>query len=461
MTPQPPPDADDWDGYQLAQNQYREFWIRDWFGGLAGSTPFNSILQFKNYRGKFQNYNVYAGGFYTDNAALNSALGVHNEGSSAANGFRKEDFPYPYSTAWQASAPSLSNTALAGGGLPTLAPDRWEDLLTIRRQGGHQAFKPDPRTARLGVGRYFFNSRTSNGGFNWMPEHSFAAGLRPVNSGNMARGPIAKYPEVTGHTSVNLTLVSGAQYRPAMFERNVPGDGSGSYYQDNDGIVRPGDNHFQAWSDSVYNQTSARPVVLNRPFRSVGELGLVFRDLPHKTLDLSSEVSSDAALLDFFCLNESPAVIGGVVNINKAPIEVLKSLLQETARDLAATNLISDSEAQALAKDLAARRADTLANQMATIVQLTATNTVTAADGGVYPGIKTRREAVVRSLASIHNERTWNLFIDVIAQTGKFSTGAKRLNDFSVEGERRYWLHIAIDRYTGEVVDELREMVLE
>ncbi len=47
-----------------------------------------------------------------------------------------------------------------------------------------------------------------------------------------------------------------------------------------------------------------RPVVLNRAFRAVGELGYAFRDLPFKSLDFWSPDSADAALLDVFCLEE-------------------------------------------------------------------------------------------------------------------------------------------------------------
>ena len=45
--------------------------------------------------------------------------------------------------------------------------------------------------------------------------------------------------------------------------------------------------------------------------------------------------------------------------------------------------------------------------------------------------------------------RTWNLFIDVIAQTGRYSpdaTSVTEVNKFTVEGEKRYWLHIALGR---------------
>ena len=36
--------------------------------------------------------------------------------------------------------------------------------------------------------------------------------------------------------------------------------------------------------------------------------------------------------------------------------------------------------------------------------------------------------------------------IDVIAQTGRFAPNAQALTDFTVEGEKRYWLHIALGR---------------
>jgi hypothetical protein len=51
--------------------------------------------------------------------------------------------------------------------------------------------------------------------------------------------------------------------------------------------------------------------------------------------------------------------------------------------------------------------------------------------------------------------------IDVVAQSGRYTSASKTLNDFVVEGERRYWLHVAIDRFTGEVVAEQIEPVSE
>jgi hypothetical protein len=51
--------------------------------------------------------------------------------------------------------------------------------------------------------------------------------------------------------------------------------------------------------------------------------------------------------------------------------------------------------------------------------------------------------------------------IDVVAQSGRYANTSKSLNDFAVEGEKRYWVHLAIDRYTGEIVDSQIEPVSE
>jgi hypothetical protein len=60
----------------------------------------------------------------------------------------------------------------------------------------------------------------------------------------------------------------------------------------------------------------------------------------------------------------------------------------------------------------------------------------------------------------------------VIAQSGRYPPGATSLqNGFVVEGEQRYWIHqpvpgfgaadVAIDRFTGQVIDKQIEVVNE
>ena len=50
----------------------------------------------------------------------------------------------------------------------------------------------------------------------------------------------------------------------------------------------------------------------------------------------------------------------------------------------------------------------------------------------------------------------------MITQTGHFKPNAASLGtDFVVEGEQHYWVHVAIDRFTGQVIDKQIEVVKE
>jgi hypothetical protein len=55
----------------------------------------------------------------------------------------------------------------------------------------------------------------------------------------------------------------------------------------------------------------------------------------------------------------------------------------------------------------------------------------------------------------------WNLLIDVVAQSGRYPPNANSLAGFVVEGEQHYWVHVAIDRFTGQVIDKQIETVNE
>ena len=86
---------------------------------------------------------------------------------------------------------------------------------------------------------------------------------------------------------------------------------------------------------------------------------------------------------------------------------------------------------------------------------------VAAAANTISSSSEEAKESVARALAEVTQTRTWGLMIDVIAQSGRYPPSAKDLADFVVEGEKRYWLHIAIDRITGEVIDRQLEAVYE
>jgi hypothetical protein len=76
--------------------------------------------------------------------------------------------------------------------------------------------------------------------------------------------------------------------------------------------------------------------------------------------------------------------------------------------------------------------------------------------------MKKRRKTVARALSDTTQTRTWGLMIDVIAQAGRYPPNATSLQKgFVVEGEQHYWVHVAIDRFTGQVIDKQIEVVSE
>lgn len=245
----------------------------------------------------------------------------------------------------------------------------------------------------------------------------------------------------------------------------------------------------------ITGNAGSRPLILNRPFRSVAELGYTFRGTPWKNLDFSFPESGDAALLDVFTVEEIPtdeALVAGRLNLNTRQRPVLQAVLAGAiAEDFSGTpGLLDDDVALAIADKLVDRTTSSdpdkgpLRNRAELVGRWTGTsNTPTvpgdanpdvhyagfASDVGTADGvtgtplaqIPAQRESVMRALSDAGTTRTWNLMIDLIAQSGRFPTDGDSLDSFQVEGEKRYWLHVAIDRLTGEVLDRQLEIVTE
>ena len=266
---------------------------------------------------------------------------------------------------------------------------------------------------------------------------------------------------------------------------------STTYYKDPDGVLRRGDSAYNSPTTSdghpgIQNGSSlladeinlARPVFLNRPFRSVGELGYVGRDMPWKTLDFFTKDSGDAGLLDLFSVSDAN-VVAGTIDLNTRNAQALAEVLGNGAIN---PNHASDS----LASPISNTQATTLANDFITATTTlplrsraemvtTALNpgtgeTLLTTDPNVFTAqspaqsSKIQREAAIRALSEVGNARTWNLLIDIIAQSGRYPQTLgpnSSYNSFTPDGEKRYWLHIAIDRYTGRVVDRFLEPVQE
>jgi hypothetical protein len=258
----------------------------------------------------------------------------------------------------------------------------------------------------------------------------------------------------------------------ALAGRNEPADATLDDLSDNrmdsptliadpDGVVRPADGTRRTNIPGV--GSPARPMMLNRPFRSVGEMGYAFRDDPWKTLDVSSAYSADAALLDFFSVAESPAagVTAGTVNLNTRQQPVLQAVLAGALKnETNSTATFTTSEVGGIASAMiAATGATPLLNraELATRIVDIGTNSLSSADD---KDIKTRRESIVRALADVGNARTWNVLVDVVAQSGEF-VGGTSTSDFMVGGESRTWSSVAIDRYLGQPVAAETEVVNE
>jgi hypothetical protein len=146
----------------------------------------------------------------------------------------------------------------------------------------------------------------------------------------------------------------------------------------------------------------------------------------------------------------------GKASINTRQLSVLKAILSQAALKLDGTSILTSTQVTNIATDvLAITAASPVLNKSDLIAQLATKANFTGL------GNKEARECVIRAFADAAQTRTWDLMIDVIAQSGRYPTSATTLANFLVEGEKRYWLHVAIDRFTGEVIDQQLEAVYE
>jgi hypothetical protein len=239
---------------------------------------------------------------------------------------------------------------------------------------------------------------------------------------------------------------------------------------DNVSVGSAGNPYNESGFGVAENSNAYRPVMMNRPFRSVGEMGYAFRDQPFRTLSFSSVNSPDAGLLDLFSVNDytnSAGTRGGVVNLNSRQAPVLAAVLTSTIgrEDTPRNNAGSSPSPSPLASPAANSVATslTLSSIAAPVINRAGLATLIANETGLGPTVpKTQRESIARALGEVDQTRTWNLLIDVIAQSGRYPPNATNFqNGFVVNGEQRYWVHVAIDRFTGQVIDEQIEVVNE
>jgi len=223
----------------------------------------------------------------------------------------------------------------------------------------------------------------------------------------------------------------------------------------------------------------ATPIVLNHAFSTVGDFGYGLRPEyatnRFQRLDFHT-ANNNANLLDFFTYNpvdhDYPRV--GIVNLNTKNVPVIAAILQSALKkDVDVSPIpnpfptVAPSEATAAAQAIFNATTVQPALTRADIGRLTAAGASAISTSGLAAGEETEKapEAIARALCEMTQTRTWNLMIDVIAQTGRYTPGTPDLTDptkFIVEGEKRYWLHISLGRdLNGGAVDVLGQQLEE
>jgi hypothetical protein len=186
--------------------------------------------------------------------------------------------------------------------------------------------------------------------------------------------------------------------------------------------------------------------VINHAFTTIGEFGygIVTSDASQPTLDFRS-ASSDAPVLDFFGYNpvSSSYPRAGIVNLNTRNASVLAAIIKGAAPTDGASTYVDQTTATNAAQAVVNATAAQPALTRADVARLAGTA------GGQIGATEEQKETIARALAEVGQTRTWNLLIDVIAQTGRYAPGTANVSDankFTVEGEKRYWLHVALGR---------------
>ncbi|XHR30590.1 MAG: hypothetical protein ACFUZC_08505 [Chthoniobacteraceae bacterium] len=323
--------------------------------------------------------------------------------------------------------------------------------------GGSRAVLWDPRTNRLGPGLSIYCAIAN---LPALSGNNDRIGLgSPFNDSNAT--------DKTNYPTFTALWPQGGKTRDLTTTIKTPGWFTN--LPDSDGLYRPADgwlgnaaNPYRQTSSGALSTTDAsRPILLQRPYQSVAELGYVFRDIPWKTLSFFDETSGDGALLDLFSVADEPAVTAGRVNLNTRQSTIRQALFSQAAQEPDGSSPLGVAAGLATACDsytfASGAATATLPWNVAQLCNFMSSAQLSSAIPAATTPLKSHREAVVRAVADTAQTRTWNLFIDIVAQCGHGSTGPS----FVVEGEQRYWISVAIDRYTGKIVDKQLEPVNE
>ncbi len=347
----------------------------------------------------------------------------------------------------------------------------------------YMATRVDPRSDRWGS---FYLWAQANANATLTPNNAYLIPYQYRNFAITSNPSPNVYQHLTQYSGTNYNASSaspgwtglGVAAATGRLQRNAVASDP-FRYTDPDGVQRRGvaayatDNSSAGWpmnssnTSASYNPTynsASRPIVLNRPFRSIAELGNVFRGTPWRNLDFMTPESGDRVLLDLFTLEEAPSdnLVGGRVNLNMVSPPVLSALLQgaglvdgtstidaATAGNMALefNNLTTGNATLKDRSEIVGRwvsgttfagPAEKMASKLATTQQ----------------PLHRNRDTIVASLADVGTVRSWNFLIDVVAQSGTVTNG-----QFIPQGESRVWECIAIDRFNARVVARTTENI--
>jgi hypothetical protein len=384
-------------------------------------------------------------------------------------------------------------------GLPNSSPNR--DQFNAARLTDFPIpdclMKADPRATRFGIFQF---KQTVSSSTARITDPLWPAGN--TNYPNGYGGTIADPAGPVKHAPLRFSTPGGGNgiYFPAtLCVNNTASTSNRTSYTDGDGVIRSADATYPdpsvatTGSSTPYyatvtaGSTDYHPIILNRPFRNVAELGYAFRDLPWKTLDFFTDKSADAGLVDVFTINDGPVqldsnnnflslgpvptIIAGQVNLNATQPPDLQSVFAGAILDEINSTTVNKTgagatDAPVLAANVVSATSTTLMQNRSELITrsnlLTSILPVPLSGAAHDQRVKSRREGVARAMVSLSQTRVWNLLIDVVAQSGHYKPSANNLqNDFIVEGEQHYWVHGAIDRFTGQVIDKQIEVVNE
>jgi hypothetical protein len=335
----------------------------------------------------------------------------------------------------------------------------------------------DPRTVRFGIwgndGSHSGTPQDYNNGTQYSLDST-------LNSPSLPVEPITALPPQGSW----FTLGTSSPYSLYQYANNS-NTGSNAHYVDLDQVQRIGDFPTAGdAADPANNQlqptlSAVRPLALNGAFQngvfqSVAELDHVFRGQPWKTLTFTSAMpttsitksrSADAGLLDVFTLHES-SMEAGKTSLNTRQPLVLKAILSQATKSIAGTTTITSTELNNIVTALTnLTSSQSMVNKTELVtpnLSVSSSRTALVSDASVTGlGNKAARECVLRAFSDACQTRTWNLMVDLVVQSGRYPPNANSLAGFMVEGETHYWVHIAIDRFTGQLIDKQIEVVNE